>query len=751
MRHFYTFLTSFFICSCISDIDVPGGTDKKDAQECFPITVSVDSPQSRDMTRSSFSSSEVDRVTDLNIYVYHQGVLLEAHSRYFPDTSSLMLSFPYGVDGFNIYMLGNVGKVDPPYDEDELSELRHLIGSYDDFRSCGAPVAECYKGYRKGTLAHFPLKRLLGQYNISMRTSAEDAEYEIKDVRMLNCALDVFPFASDAKATVFTRGGEYGQAAVGDVLTGEDVSRLNGGEAVSLYFVENLQGVLLPDNKDRRKKIPSSLADEVASRCTYIEITADITTPSARYSNARYRFYLGQDMTTDFSVRRNTLYDIVLDFTQDMVCEEEWRIEADAPQVEQVVLSKEEVNVVKGIEDHVIVTGPRVEIVSDGDEDDFGCYLSDVFLDGIPCQKLSVYADRDITGLCEWDKVTYPSVTGMVRLQTVERYNGKPLATLDVAVNVYDKAFPVLLRMTGDGRSNPYRLEALTPAPVSFPMDMNATAIAEFVHSGTSSRKGCKSSGMQSGVSREGWQYCSVGFSALDGSGADAVYFRNLDVRLAGVPGESCKADSFYMGDGGEVYWGPGSSYAPKKFKDLSDDGELDFVAAHTCSKSGCIYYKITAGGQLMFQMAPKAVTCQSSYTTGTSNSLTVDISEYNTGKNIPFYLINGALEYTYPVTIRNEAAQYMKDTARKSIMYEMPGPGRDLFYPNGSGWGGTSDGAPARMHKFGYTAGLMKQFFGNLHTWQVYQDYECDFFMTVNGCTAWPGASKSFSGFILP
>jgi hypothetical protein len=79
-----------------------------------------------------------------------------------------------------------------------------------------------------------------------------------------------------------------------------------------------------------------------------------------------------------------------------------------------------------------------------------------------------------------------------------------------------------------------------------------------------------------------------------------------------------------------------------------------------------------------------------------------------------------------------------------------MYGPGRDVFYPNGAVWGGPAEMAPSGVHKFGYTAGLVKQFFGNIHTWQIYQDYECQFFMTINGCTTWPGASNLDTGFRL-
>jgi hypothetical protein len=125
-------------------------------------------------------------------------------------------------------------------------------------------------------------------------------------------------------------------------------------------------------------------------------------------------------------------------------------------------------------------------------------------------------------------------------------------------------------------------------------------------------------------------------------------------------------------------------------------------------------------------------------------------MAEYSTGEYLPFYIVNGGLKYSVPVTLQNDDAKYLDDSGRKSIIFQMYGPGRDVFYPNGAVWGGPAEMAPSGVHKFGYTAGLVKQFFGNIHTWQIYQDYECQFFMTINGCTTWPGASNLDTGFRL-
>ena len=101
------------------------------------------------------------------------------------------MTFPGDRDGFNIYMVGNVGKLDAPHDESEISDFVYVIDSYDDFRVDGFPVANAFMGYDKGKQKRFAVKRLVGQYNLRVQQSAKDADYHIRSVRLVNCALDI--------------------------------------------------------------------------------------------------------------------------------------------------------------------------------------------------------------------------------------------------------------------------------------------------------------------------------------------------------------------------------------------------------------------------------------------------------------------------------------------------------------------------------------------------------------------------------
>ena len=746
--------------SCVTGLAEQEIPQAGHAEDKYPITVEMDLPQVAAGSRSSYSDEQMNRITDLNIFIYHDGCLLEEHSSYCTDMSSLMLSFPYGKNGFNIYMVGNVGRIDPPEDESELADLCYVSGGYDEFRESGFPVANVFPDYMKGTFASFRLKRLVGQYDITLKPSAVDAKYLVKDVRLKNCALDVYPFGYEKKASQFVAGGDYGGAPGGDYLTEDDIIRLNKGEKVSICFVENLQGELLPGNEDRTKKIPSSLEalqKGLSDCCTYMEITADIVTPSAQYTDAKYRFYLGQNETTDFSVVRNTLYEVALDFTQNMVSEQEWRIEASAPMVNDLLVSKETADVTFGIDDYILLSGPKMKInqqMSDDSDPSYCSYtLTDVLVNGVEYQKLSFHTEKKPVVFYSWG-MDYRALAlkCQVCLESVETYNGEPLLSKNFHAYVYDGVFPVFLRIGTNNSGAPYQLEALSDAPVNFQFSMSASLTAEAVSgSGTSTYKSANS---LMGVSAEGLKCCVATFpslyNSLGTSNEKTMYFRRLDVMLAGQESEYSGAMDFYMGDGGQAYWGPGSSLAPQRFSDLETDASVSAYFIHSCSVSGCVMYEIVSDGVPLFRMAPYGLTCSTVTSTGTSNSLSYDMTEYSSGEYLPFYIANGGLKYSAPVTLQNDDAKYLDDSGRKSIIFQMYGPGRDVFYPNGAVWGGPAEMTPSAVHKFGYTAGLVKQFFGNIHTWQIYQDYECQFFMTINGCTIWPGASNLDTGFRL-
>ena len=185
-RFLVVFVLLLSLSSCLSGIAVEEETTKPQ-DEIYPITVEVELPCGAADSKSSFTDDELNRITDLNVFVYHDGSLLEEYSCYFTDMTSLMLSFPYDRNGFNIYMFGNVGKIEAPEDESDISDVFYAARTYEDFKLMGFPLANVFPDHVKGTLATFRLKRLVGQYNIVLRPSAETAQYHVKDELCFGC------------------------------------------------------------------------------------------------------------------------------------------------------------------------------------------------------------------------------------------------------------------------------------------------------------------------------------------------------------------------------------------------------------------------------------------------------------------------------------------------------------------------------------------------------------------------------------
>lgn len=159
----------------------------------------------------------------------------------------------------------------------------------------------------------------------------------------------------------------YQNWAIGDVSTGtsnlyknasakpeEEVGELATGK--NFYMFENLQGVNnTTGNTDPMLKTPAGLTVPTSEDgkidyatwfqkwttvpCTYIEVKGHYTifTSEGKVNHVgdgeiNYRFFLGENSTSDFNIKRNTHYNVTLAFTDLAGKNElqyEWRVQAD--------------------------------------------------------------------------------------------------------------------------------------------------------------------------------------------------------------------------------------------------------------------------------------------------------------------------------------------------------------------------------------------------------------------------------------
>ena len=167
------------------------------------------------------------------------------------------------------------------------------------------------------------LTRLVSKLLLTLDKSDMDVHgtFSLNSVRLRNCPSALKPFQQKQKAAILTDVGD------GDEAGAADLEKLNSGESVCFYILENMQGDLLPSNTDPWAKIPSSLGS-AEGLCTYLEASGTYVSPGYNGSDS-YRMYLGKDNLKNFDLCRNSLYRLTLSPTEDnMRMDGNWKITA---------------------------------------------------------------------------------------------------------------------------------------------------------------------------------------------------------------------------------------------------------------------------------------------------------------------------------------------------------------------------------------------------------------------------------------
>ena len=333
MRRIISFIGSaLLMCSCIYEdlSDCPNfiqGIGKPvDVEFCVSCTDSIE-------TKSSISASET-AVTNLNLLVYYDGKL-EASS-YIESPTSFSMSLVKGRT-YNMYALANMGKVTAPFKEEEIKSYQYSISKVTDiklaFPMCWSLADKTISG--SGPRVNINLERMVSRINFSI-DSSELEDFTVTAVRLRQAALKMYPFFDNGSEG--SRASNLSEVGDGDWASSSDLTKLDAGQKIWFYALENCQGVLLPGNKSAESKIPSEIPYG-SELCTYLEMTASY---SGEYEgvpvssdNVVYRFYIGNDNCSDFNVRRNNSVDISLTVTRDRIFDESWKVSYgdDLPEV----------------------------------------------------------------------------------------------------------------------------------------------------------------------------------------------------------------------------------------------------------------------------------------------------------------------------------------------------------------------------------------------------------------------------------
>ena len=268
------------------------------------------------------SSIEVDdsAIITIGIHLYdNMGRLAGSYN--FSGEGEISIDLPAG-ESYIVYALANVGEFTPPLLEIDMRVVSIEWPGLAGITSGGFPLAHTgtltvAQGNNSYTMEFV---RLVARYDLVIDRSNLEGNFEVTGVRLRNSAADVFPFSARAATATLD----------GDISTTSDLQRLNTGSAVSFYMYENLQGNLLPDNRDPWAKIPDNIPS-AKNLCTFIEIEGRYigggVSAGLNSDNMTFRFYLGADNTSSFDIVRNTIQTLSFLPSDNSISTESWKVD----------------------------------------------------------------------------------------------------------------------------------------------------------------------------------------------------------------------------------------------------------------------------------------------------------------------------------------------------------------------------------------------------------------------------------------
>lgn len=307
------------------------------------------------LTRSILDESVETKLTHVTLASYGaDGKLLDVQHYEADEPYMELLVRKTGEN--NVYALVNMGDMSAsfPDEESKVGSMCYMLDGYGTVKTYGMPMCGSLKQLvYSGPEIEIPVERLFAKVSVRvLHTELSGAsESTIYAYNMCNNSL----YIRQANRRLYPFS-EYGSRAMGtdDVTDDSDYnSDMNDRDAYDgslsqsefgpgpgylqdttlvFYVPENIQGNLLEGNTDASAKTYASIENvdgvNYAELCTYVELTATRVNSGTGYGGTKvYRCYLGEDGTSDFSVRRNGRYDITISLTDDGMFLDSWKAE----------------------------------------------------------------------------------------------------------------------------------------------------------------------------------------------------------------------------------------------------------------------------------------------------------------------------------------------------------------------------------------------------------------------------------------
>lgn len=277
--------------------------------------------------RSSTFASATDIIEDINYYIWDRGRCI-AHD-YIETLPDDVRHDILTIGKYTIYAIANAGKeIIPPVDrwEHDESAMMEIFIKRNELKNTSFPMSgKC------GPLSIFSdrtatirLSRLVSKigFRFSPDVILSGQNIKVSSLKLCNAADKAFPFRETSATDSVMETDDFSSET--------DLMTINCGGTAYFYALENCRGTLLPENDDPWMKTPSTVGD-VADLCTYIEVRCNMPGNGVIGGDVTYRFYPGDDNTSNFDLKRNTTYTICLCAAGDGLGKVSWKVE---PEVE---------------------------------------------------------------------------------------------------------------------------------------------------------------------------------------------------------------------------------------------------------------------------------------------------------------------------------------------------------------------------------------------------------------------------------
>lgn len=293
--------------------------------ELQPETSSVTSKMKLRLSQNNSTRSSIEPdeglIKNICVMAYRQDDGRLADMQTTKSADEIELELTSGT--YNIYVVANMESFVPPEDERLMPDASYTVKSLSDIKTA---LPMCWKGstvIRGGsnTIVYAKLARLVSKIGFSVDMGILEG-LSIKSARVCQGAGLIRPFMEGGSRIISST-----ETIDGDYATEEDIQTLMNGESIYFYVTENCQGKLLPDNNDPWKKVPDYIGD-ISDLCTYVEMEGKWEDGADYEGTVVYRFYLGEDATKSFDIKRNSIHNMTLYLEDESFDRINWKIDA---------------------------------------------------------------------------------------------------------------------------------------------------------------------------------------------------------------------------------------------------------------------------------------------------------------------------------------------------------------------------------------------------------------------------------------